>query len=195
MIEPIDIDKILAERRYLLFAPKSTKDLRAQYPKLAECPQFRSSKIGSGDLLFVWWMACACSPYYDEPNESKVDKCIDMAYPTPQQRAAKRKEFERLRFPDELKAAMQKMEEFNTSVEVRRYVNAQITIRNCEAILAVDVTKMNADEQADWTSRAQGAWKILALATEALESSGISPEEETIIDTEGALRHFRESRK
>lgn len=195
MISQIDLDKALVEKRLMLFAPKTTRDLRAQYPKLGEYSQFRSSKLGTGDMLFVWWMRCASSPYYDEPDEAKLDACIDMAYPTPQQRESKRKEFEHMRFPDEIKAAMQKMSEFNLSVEVRRYINARTTIRNCESILAVDVTKMDPEEQGEWAKRAKDAWNLLDLTTKSLESSGVAEEEETIIDTQGAVKHFRETRK
>lgn len=48
---------------YMLFAPKSDRGLRFDYPELAAVPQFKS--LRKGEFLFVWCYACKSSPYYD----------------------------------------------------------------------------------------------------------------------------------
>lgn len=183
-----------------MFAPKagSKKDLKAQYPELLEYPEFKSDRLRSGDALFVWFMRCRMSPYYDMADEKKLEYCIRLSYETTSQQDTKLTEFANLKFPDSIKAAMGRMEKFNTSARVENYVYTR-TIRDaCKTILAKDVKSMKPAEVDIWLSQVKSAWKLLQETATAIEGhigGTVEEEDAGISNTEGGVRHFRQNRK
>jgi hypothetical protein len=196
--------KALVAKRYKLFMPLNAKDLRIQYPEFKEYPEFASSKIKTHDLLFVWWFSCVTSPYYDEPDEKKVDKCIDLAYATDRQKEAKREEFLSApgaapRFPDSIKQAIRRMESFNLSARAQTMEAIQNTMENCKKVLNVDVDGLDPERRKEWFDSAPKMWKLMEEAIKAAEkgSYGVTEEyyaqDETVSD-DGAIRDYRNSR-
>jgi hypothetical protein len=190
----------LVKGGFYVFAPKagSKKDLRAQYPELMEYPEFRSDKLKPGDALFVWFMRCRLSPWYDDADEKKVDDCIDVSYETDALKDAKRAEFENLRFPDQIKAAMVRMEKFNTHSRVEDYVYTKMLRESCKGILSKHVDSMDDKQQESWLPKAKSAWMLLMETTRSIEGGvgGVIEESETGIgNTEGGVKHFRKNRR
>ena len=180
---------------FVIFAPKSVKDLRIQYPELSEYPEFKSSAIKHHDLLFVWWFRCAASPLHDKEDEDKLEECVRRAYPTEQQRHAKLEEF-RDRIPDNLKSAFKRMEVFNLEARVENYVYTRMVRDNCKKMLAEDVEGMSPEDKDAWATRAPKLWKLLDETTTTLERGayGVSAYEDAILDeADGSLRQFRQT--
>lgn len=196
----IDVDAILVEKGFQVFAPKarSKKDLRAQYPELAEYPEFKKERIKHGDLLFTWFMRCRLSPFYDVPDEHKLDTCIKLSYETDAAKEAKRIEFDNMRFPDNVKAAMSRMENFNTSARIQLYVHTKNLMESCKIILSKDVSKLTDQEKELWMPTAMKAWDNLQKLTESLEKNiggVVEAEDADELSTQGSVSFFRQNNK
>lgn len=192
-----DIIEKMLERKYLIFAPKNAKDLRVQYPELLDYPEFKADAIKTHDLLFVWWFRCSASPYNDIEDAEKLEKCVNIAYPTQQQRESKLKEF-KVGFPDNVKNAFKRMEAFNLGARVENYLYTLRVRENCKEMLAVDIATMDLEEQESWSKRAPGIWKLMEETSKTLEKGGfgVVEREQTIVDElDGSVRAFRQSRR
>jgi len=191
-----EVMDLLLSRRLVVGAPKSEKDLRVQYPEMFEHPEFLRSRMKSADdVLFVWWFACAGSPYFDEADEKKLPKCIRRAYKSESRRAQKTDEYANLGFPEEIKAAIKRMESINVGARVENYVRLLRIRKNCHELLEADVSKMDDEQKDAWTKRAPGLWKLLEETQKAIEkgSFGVSASEDTLLDDDDdrALADFR----
>jgi hypothetical protein len=188
---------ILVNKRFLVGVPKSEKDLRVQYPDMFDYPEFKRDAIrSSDDVLFVWWFRCASSPYYDLPDEKKLEKCIDRAYKSEERRRLKRDEYQNLKFPENMKAAFKRMEAINVAARVENFLYTKQVRDNCKALLGKDVTAMTPDEQDAWAKLAKIVWPMLDETTKVLERGayGVTEAEDAAIDEDdSALRDFRNS--
>lgn len=183
--------------RYLIFAPKSIKDLRVQYPELMDYPEFKSHVIKMHDVMFVWWYACLCSPIIEKPDDERMAEAVHISYPSSQQRSAKLMEF-RDRMPENIKGAIKRMESFNTEARVDNYLQTRTVRENCKTMLSEDTSTMDSDQKDAWATRAPKLWKLLDETTKTLErgSFGVSLYEETILDeADGTLRQFRQTKR
>ena len=187
--------EILVSKRFVVGYPKSEKDLRVQYPDMFDYPEFKRDALRSADdVLFVWWMRCACSPYYDEPDEKKLEKCIRLSYKSEERRKLKADEYASLRFPDNVKAAMRRMEAINVAARIENFLYTKQVRDNCKALLGKDVTKMTHDEQEAWAKLAKIVWPMLDETTKVLERGayGVTETEDSAINEDDfALRDFR----
>lgn len=191
-----EVMDLLVSRRLIVGAPKSEKDLRVQYPEMFEHPEFLRSRLKSADdVLFVWWFACACSPYFDEPDEKKLPKCIHRSYKSESRRAQKADEYANLGFPEEIKAAIKRMESLNVGARMENYVRLLRIRKNCHELLEADVSIMDDEQKDAWTKRAPGLWKLLEETQKAIEKGafGVSASEDTLLDDDDdrALADFR----
>jgi hypothetical protein len=186
---------ILVSKRFLVGVPKSEKDLRVQYPDMFDYPEFKRDAIrNSDDVLFVWWFRCACSPYYELPDEKKLEKCIGKAYKSEERKKLKKDEFLNLKFPDNMKAAFKRMEAINVGARVENFLYTKQVRENCKALLGKDVTKMAPEEQEDWAKLAKIVWPMLDETTKVLERGayGVTEAEDAALDEDdSALRDFR----
>lgn len=189
------LEELMLDNRYVIFAPMSERDLRVQWPELSDYEEFRTLKVH--DMLFVWWYRCESSPYSDDEDEEKLEKCIERAYPTEQQRAAKLTEFKE-RLPDTIKVACKRMESFNRTARVENYIQTKMVRDNCKAMLAADTTTMTTEDKEAWAKRAPGLWRLMDETTKTLERGayGVAAIQDTRInEQDGTLRAFRQGRK
>lgn len=117
----------------LLFAPKSARGLKFDYPELASIPVLKD--LRPAEILFVWYYACKSSPYYDsKSNESEIiKKCMDASglYVGD---GPKNANFLAGNFPDNIKEAIPIMNNFEPNLRILLKLDA------IEAIL--DLRKM-----------------------------------------------------
>lgn len=105
------------EEVYLLFAPKSVRSLRFDYPELADYPEFKAlSKL---DLLFVWYYACKSSPYFNDNNRDRniIEKC-SRAAGLGFSEEDKKEKFLSGNFSDKIQAAINVMLKFEPSARI-----------------------------------------------------------------------------
>lgn len=183
MIHDLQPEVILAlvQKDYVLFAPKSSRGLKTDYPELDKTDEFRG--IGKNDMLFIWSWSCVSSPFFAiESRDTKLNLCIQYAYP-PEQHERKFKEYE-LRFSDSNMArAMEKMSRYNLAARVGEYMALKIARDNYTAILSQDVRTASPDEKEAWLKQSIIAQKGLAEQRGRLEGAdlGIAEADETRI--------------
>ena len=167
----------LVEKDYVLFAPKSKRGLKFDYPELSDkdkCPEFVG--IRDAHMLFVWAWSCASSPFLTiEPKEKKIELCCRYAYPIDQWERKKR-EFT-LRFPEDVSRGIEKMSRYNLAARVEEYVALRTARENYKHILAKDISKADSASQKEWAELSIIAQKGLAQQRDRAEGFGLGVEE------------------
>lgn len=186
----------LVSRRLVLFQPMTAGDIRKEYPELDRFEEFGRAKINQHEMRFVWWMSCQGSPFFDIPEADKLDACIDLSFPTDQQREARRAEYRDCRFPSKIKAAMDRMAAFNQAARAMNYVMAQRMYHQLSQNLQ---SAAASGDPSEYPKVAKDSMSAMAQATAMLEGlgSGITQEDDKLNEARnsaGALRRFHQNR-
>lgn len=197
-------DKVLAElyrdmvdRRLLFAQPRTSGDLRKEYPELKRFDEFGSASLNQHEMRFVWWYASQSSPFYDIPEADKLDSCIDLSFPSQSLRDAKRAEYVGCRFPTKIKAAIDRMGSLSATARVMNHVMAQKMYER----LAINLKQAETDDDpAAYAKMAKDTLAAMEAATRMLEGmgSGVSEEEDKLNEartTAGALRRHHQNRQ
>jgi len=167
----------LVQKDYVLFAPKSSRGLKFDYPELADkdkSPEFVG--VRDTDMLFVWAWACASSPFVAiEPRAKKMELCCRYAYPVDQWER-KTRDFD-LHFPDDISRAIERMGKYNFAARVEEYVAIRIARENYKHILAQDVSKAAGWQQKEWAELSIIAEKGMREQRNRIEGIGLGVEE------------------
>ena len=167
----------LVQKDYVLFAPKSTRGLKFDYPELAS--RERSAEfvdIGKYDMLFIWAWACSSSPFQNiEPREEKLRLCCMYAYPPDQcdRKAVAFKSF----FPEEINRGIERMGRYSLAARVEEYVAIKIARENYKHILAQDISGSPVWAQKEWSEISLVAQKGLSQQRDRVEGFGLGVEE------------------
>lgn len=96
----------------LLFAPKSDRGLRIDYPELSGIKEFES--LRKNEMLFVWYYGCKSSPYFnlDWKETDIIKKCVEKS------QLNVNKEFLEGKFPDKIKSAVLVMNRFEPALRI-----------------------------------------------------------------------------
>ena len=168
----------LVEKDYVLFAPKSDRGLKNDYPELEKAEEFKG--ISKNDMKFVWAWACQSSPFHSiEQREMKLGMCVDYAYPK-EQRERKFNEWEK-RFDSNINRAIEKMGRYSLAARVMEYVATKIARDNYTSILMQDIKSAGPDEKEAWLKQSIIAQKGLSEQRSRVEGYdlGISEKDET----------------
>ncbi|MHA1974621.1 MAG: hypothetical protein ACTSW1_16595 [Candidatus Hodarchaeales archaeon] len=101
----------------MLFAPKSARGLRVDYPELGKYEELKA--LRAKELLFVWYYACKSSPLfnYDGPKKNLIERCIkasNLRIDDP----AKLAKFEVGNFPAKIQAGIDVMFNFEPAARI-----------------------------------------------------------------------------
>lgn len=171
----------LVQKDYVLYAPKSKRGLKMEYPDLNDYEEF--SELNEPEMLFVWAWACASSPFLSVPEakNARLKAALDYAYPEELQRKTKFADFSGRGFPDHIKRAITRMESFSLAARVEEMTYLLKLRDNCKFEIGQDIRVMN-DEQKDqyWINAAK-ARKELVETRHVVErgSLGLSEEKDT----------------
>lgn len=165
----------LADRNYVVYAPRSAKELKKEYKELEGVPEFAS--LSAPEQLFVWWYACKSSPVYDIAEEKRVDVAIDKSWTNPQQQAARRIEYGNRDFPANIKAAIRFMEGINTGVRIRAAHADNYLLEQCERAIYQKVTGNDPEEMESYLKNATLAQKLIDSIQKKNEQGGRGVEE------------------
>lgn len=168
----------LVQKDYVLYAPKSARGLKMEYPDLAEYPEF--DDLNEYELRFVWCWACVSSPFKNLPEkgDTKLKLCLEYAYPDEVVRKAKFTQFNGSGMADEIRRAIVRMEAFNLSARVEEMVYLLKLRENCKYAIAQDIKGMDDKQQDLYWSNAQKARKELIETRHAVERGGLGLSEE-----------------
>lgn len=169
-------------RGYVVFAPRNELDLRMQYPELKTYPELTQSNITSGDLLFVWWFRCSCSPFYSMSDRDKLEYCIVLAYKGEAIREKRRLEWKDLKFDAKMTAAMKRMAGFNTSVRIKQFQAAKMLIDNALVTIGEKLPTDRDERAAYWTTALKAQTSLADLRAELEAGSyGVEEVENTVL--------------
>lgn len=130
----------------LMFAPKSARGLRMDYPEIREVKEFQD--LRPQQLLFVWYLACKTSPYYDVDDLEERDiikLCLEKSKLNIVDPTSKA-EFLEGKFPDRIKAAIPPMQRFEPSIRILARIEAARMILDYKKL-----TSLNLDDDGNHT--------------------------------------------
>jgi len=124
-----------------LFFPdqSSKKTYVEQYPELAEHQCFKELK--GNEAMFVWLYASKESPFKDEQGVDKIEKAFDLAFKGKEDYDTKNR-YLKNKFPEHVRAACEKMGEFDPSVRSRALETAKKMFANMVAIGSLDISDL-----------------------------------------------------
>lgn len=125
---------------YMLFAPKSARGLRVDYPELSKYEELRS--IMQKELLFVWYYACKSSPLFnfDGPQKVHIEKCMKAAKLVIDDPAKKAK-FMAGNFPAKVQAAIEVMYNFEPAARIVAKLEALKDIEDLKRMTSLELDK------------------------------------------------------
>jgi len=101
----------------LLFGPQTGKDLRRQYPELANVPEFK--KLTLQEMLFVWHYANPTSPIASENND-RIRRTKAYAAAFKEEDTLREEKYQAGNFPDSVKIAIEKMRQYEDALRQAR---------------------------------------------------------------------------
>lgn len=122
-----------------LYGPKNDKDLKRQYPELANVVEFQ--KLTVGELLFVWWYANPTSPLVlddNMPEKERVGGAYAEAFKSSHNESRKI-EYYSFNFPDRIRLAIDRMKKYNPSIRARSKTIIETILSNYEKMVKVDM--------------------------------------------------------
>lgn len=157
--EEILID--LANKGYVVYAPKSIKPIKRDYKELDDVEEFKA--LTSPELVFVWWFACQVSPIIELSEEKRVMVAVERAFKVKGQMEARKLEYKNLGFPDHIKAAIKRMDRFDPGGRIRALHDDLHLLKQCESVIRRDITAASMEEAAEW-------FKVVKAAREMRDS-------------------------
>ena len=136
---------------YVLFEP-GDKDIRIEYPELAEVEEFADLK--TAELLFVWYYANRSSPFYYVKNDRhKISNCIYHSFGKELTKEDKGK-YQSRNFPQKIRDAIERMEHYNPSVRLKAKLTIERIFLNLQNMTEVS-KEMKEDMDSDLALRKQ----------------------------------------
>lgn len=168
MSEELDINE------YVLYGPRTGKQLKRLYPELDEDEDFKVVK--NDDLLFAWYMGIPGSPVDIEwPHNTRLKVSADRSFST---NTTKKKEYVAGNIPDDVKKAIKKFEEMSPEARLMAKKAEQKAYANLCKLIDIDVdkafiiTKKGKDPDTgdtveinvmDWSGRKQYADSVISI--------------------------------
>ncbi len=165
----------LARKDYVIYALKSSKQIKREYRELDDHEEFRS--LSSAELVFVWWFAVRCSPIIELPEEKRVLVACDKAFKSKGQAEARKIEYGTLRFPDHIKNAIKVMDRFDPGGRITAMADDLHTMRQCQTIIRKDISGASMEEATEWIKAVKEARKMRDDILVRVERGGLGVEE------------------
>jgi len=189
----------LVDKDYVIFAPKSERDLRRDYPELYDYPEI--GKLNSpSEVLFVWWYSCRSSPYYHMPEEKRFPLAIDRSFKGGQREERKSMyapHGQAPKLPPELRAACKVMERFNPAMRIELALDGMHLLRQCQIAIRKDIAGSDPDEVEAYMKTAQLSRKLMADVQKDIERGNHGVEEvqnTTLVNLEGVSEQYHKSK-
>lgn len=190
-----DILLEMISKKYVVFALKSNRELKREYPELSEYEEFR--QLENRELVFVWAWACRTSPFLELEEEKRLIPCIEWAFPGKQQRESKMADYAGMRFPDHIKGAIKRMERFDPGLRIQMAADNIHLLKQCQKAIRQDTSKATPEEMEDYIKTATLARKLMSEIQKDIERGNLGVEESKntmMQNLEGASAAFHKSR-
>lgn len=126
------------ERKFSLFYPNTTGDIFKDYPHLRKEESFE--RLNRSEMMFVWYFACKSSPFVrteDEQHRAKKSAHVAFGQKGIPEAVAK---LTSLDFPEKIRAAIDRMSEYEPGPRIRAKMMIEKALTNFEALIDIDVT-------------------------------------------------------
>lgn len=180
----IDIDRdeeVIREmiaKDYVIFAPKDERDLRRQYPELKEYSPL--AKLSSpSEVLFAWWYGCRSSPIIWMKDEKRFAIAVERSFNRGRANEVKAMyapSGQAPALPDEWKAAVKVMQEFNPGMRIQMAVDNLFLFRECQRHIRQERSGIQKDRE-DYLKTAERAREIQEKILKSIEKGNYGVEE------------------
>lgn len=117
-----------------IFNP-SNKDLRIDYPELADIEEFKA--MDPSEVKFCWYVGNRTSPIFNLERLKKVSEAIKIIFPRGN-RSDKWREIENGDIPEHIVRGIQKMTSFNAENRLKAMILADYTFKQLEKLTYMD---------------------------------------------------------
>lgn len=174
----------------VLFAPKSTRGLKVDYPELADkklYPEF--ADLSKHEMIFVWAWACKTSPFesLDVDRADKLDLCLSYAYMDREDMHIVKMEEWAKHFPSNIEKAIGKMRAFNLTARIQEMFALQAARNTYLELLSWDLKQKTAAEQTFWYTNSKNAQASLAEQRKMIEGMNLGLEKRSDTLIKGAV--------
>ncbi|HNR54374.1 MAG TPA: hypothetical protein PKJ19_04350 [Flavobacteriales bacterium] len=129
-----EVVREMVRKDYVVFAPKSDRDLRRDYTELWDYPALAKLSNPS-EVLFCWWYAIRCSPIIELPDEKRFPIAVEQSF-----KGRRADEIKKMyaapgqapSLPEEWKAACKVMSGFNPAMRIQMAVDNLFALRECQ---------------------------------------------------------------
>ena len=188
--EAYDIDRDeevirqMLEKDYAVFAPKDERDLRRQYPELWDYSPIAKLK-NSSEVLFAWWYGCRSSPIIALVDEKRFVIAVDRSFKPGRAAEVKTQcapHGQAPELPNEWKAAVKTMQEFNPGMRIQMAVDNLFLFRECQRHIRQERSGIQKDRE-DYLKTAERAREIQEKILKSIEkgNSGVEEKENTTL--------------
>ena len=119
----------------MLFEPKQGKEMKTEYPELAEITEF--AVLRDAQIRFVWYYASSCSDIKELHKEQRIKVALERSKYDLSLRGKELSDTMNGRFLPEISAAVKKMESFQPSLRARSKTMLQQMFDNIEDMAKV----------------------------------------------------------
>jgi hypothetical protein len=154
----------------LMFEP-SGRDMKMDYPELAETDEFK--ELSQRQLKFVWYVANRTSPLASLSGKKRLKAAASTAWGSYHAKKQEAIDYAEGKFPDEIKAAIEKMASFIPSVRLKAKFMQEYIFDKMQSIIIVsdnDMEEMDADEKKKYADLALKVSSELGNVVDRLES-------------------------
>jgi len=182
----IDLDKdfihkddLVVKTKTYLFLPSEGKEMKIEYPELAEIAEF--APLTNSELILVWCIANNTSPYFlgkAENVESKmiefVKKALEISGVGKRLNDYARNEYLTFMFPQKIKTACSRMKLFKPSLRMRAKMMNEKMFENMEKMVEIsqeEMKEMTPSEKLEYLKIVKSASENLQTLVPEIESS------------------------
>lgn len=149
----MDIEK---EDTILLFGPKNGKSLKKSYPEIAAQKEFKD--LTNEDLLFSWYVGNPSSPI--DPNLDIMFRNSSAAAICFTKDSAKKLNYSKGEYPDEVKIAIEKMSKYSPEVRMASKRMIQAMFQSFQKMVSARpeefvIIDKDGNKIPDWTAKKQ----------------------------------------
>lgn len=119
-----------------LFNPTKDKDLRIDYPELAEMDEFKN--LEPSMVKFCWYVGNRTSPLYNLKREDKVLKALSILFPRGYERIPQARELAEGNFSEDIVRGIERMTIFNPENRLKAMLISDYTFNQLQQLIYVD---------------------------------------------------------
>ena len=124
----------------IVFDASTSKDLKIDYPELAEIEEFKL--LQPNELKFIWYIANRTSPLFNLSREEKVAKALSILFPRGYGRFQNIVKLSKGEFSPEILAAIERMTHFQTENRLKAMLLADYTFQQLQRLIYIDESEM-----------------------------------------------------